>query len=117
MNRVSDQADFMAQARSFKQCSTAHALLQRLLTVEAQLIPLCLSGPAVVAKHPMLGAALLLVLYLPLSACACLVALYVPALALLVSSCGALMADLACDLVRHQAQSTALLLQLSRLCC
>jgi len=76
--------------------STSSLLQKLLVALEQQLIPLCLSGAAVVATYPMLSAAVVVLLYLPLSACACLGSLYVPALVLIlwVSGCRALVVDL-----------------------
>jgi hypothetical protein len=73
------------------------SLLQKLLVaLEQQLIHVCLSGAALVATSPMLSAAVVVLLYLPLSACACLGSLYVPALVLIlwVSGCRALVVAL-----------------------
>jgi len=70
--------------------STDSLLLELLVvTLEQQLIHLCLSGAGLIATYPMLSAAVVVLLYLPLSACACLGSLYVPALVLIlwVSGC------------------------------
>ena len=71
--------------------STSSLLQKLLVALEQQLIPLCLSGAALVAAYPMLSAAVVVLLYLPLSACACLGSLYVPAVVLIlwVSRCRA----------------------------
>ena len=71
--------------------STSSLLQKLLVALEQQLIPLCLSGAALVAAYPMLSAAVVVLLYLLLSACACLGSLYVPAVVLIlwVSGCRA----------------------------
>lgn len=77
--------------------STSSLLLKLLVaSLEEQLSFLCLSGAALVATFPVLSAAVVVLLYLPLSACACLGSLYVPALVLIlwVSGCRALVVAL-----------------------
>ena len=92
---------------------STRSLLQKLLVgMEQQLIHVCLSGAAHVATSPMLSAAVVVLLYLPLSACACFNSRYVPALVLMlwVSGCRALVVPLVGT--KHNSFSNLMLAQI-----